>query len=111
MTEESAGAPAPEDCRSMEDVRRGVDALDRELVKMLLKRQGYMEAAARIKPHFEDVRDDARIAEVLAKVKASAESCGLSTDIALPVWRLLIERCIAFEEEIWVDLRSAAKRA
>lgn len=111
MTEKSAGAPAPEDCRSMADVRLGVDALDRELVQMLLKRQGYMTAAARIKPDFDDVRDDDRIAEVLSKVKASAEAAGLSADIALPVWRLLIERCIAFEEEVWVALRQDAKRA
>ena len=38
----------PADCQTMEDVRIGVDTLDRDLVKLLLKRQGYMAAAARI---------------------------------------------------------------
>jgi isochorismate pyruvate lyase len=39
----------PGDCQSMVDVRQGVDALDRALVALLTERQGYMDAAARIK--------------------------------------------------------------
>ena len=34
----------------MAEVRQGVDALDRLLVALLAERQGYMDAAARIKP-------------------------------------------------------------
>jgi len=40
----------PENCKTMADVRAGVDALDRELVRLLVTRQAYMHAAARIKP-------------------------------------------------------------
>jgi len=36
----------PEDCQTMREVREGVDALDRELVRLLVTRQGYMHAAA-----------------------------------------------------------------
>ena len=39
----------PQDCQTMQDVRAGVDALDRELVTLLVTRQAYMRAAARIK--------------------------------------------------------------
>ena len=111
MTQPPADAPAPEACSSMADVRRGVDAIDRELVRLLRARQGYMSAAARIKPEYDQVRDEARIAEVLSKVKSAAEASGLSTEIALPVWRLLIESCIAFEEAAWLDMRRDVKRA
>ena len=90
----------------MEDVREGVDELDRELVKLLAVRQGYMEAAARIKPTFDDVRVPWRVEDVVTKVLQSAEKEGLSGRIAEPVWRELIECCIAHEAKIWEKLRS-----
>jgi isochorismate pyruvate lyase len=89
--------PAPEACQTMTEVRIGVDALDRALVTLLAERQRYMDAAARIKPGREAVRDEPRIEEVVANVKAAATAAGLSHDIAEPVWRLLIERSIAHE--------------
>ena len=49
----------PEDCTDMRDVRRGVDATDRELMKLLERRFGYMRAAARIKTDRNVVRDEA----------------------------------------------------
>ena len=91
----------PEDCRSMAEVRQGVDALDRALVTLLAERQRYMDAAARIKPSRDVVHDDARIEDVVAKVLASAEAAGLSPQIAEPVWRTLIDRCIAHEFSVW----------
>ena len=95
----------PEACRTMAEVREGVDALDRALVELLARRQRYMDAAARIKPDRSAVRDEARIEQVVANVKAEASKAGLSHAIAEPVWRLLIERCIAHELEAWDQTR------
>jgi isochorismate pyruvate lyase len=92
---------APVDCTTMAEVRQGVDALDRALVALLVERQGYMEAAARIKPHRGVVRDVARIEEVVSRVKAAASEAGLSHAIAEPVWRTLVDRCIAYEFSVW----------
>jgi isochorismate pyruvate lyase len=99
--------PAPEACQSMPEVRVGVDALDRALVTLLAERQRYMDAAARIKTDRAVVHDAARIEDVVAKVKASARAAGLSEDIAEPVWRTLIDRCIAYEFGVWDRLRGA----
>ena len=96
---------APADCASMADVREGVDAIDRMLVALLSERQGYMDAAARIKTDRGVVRDAARIEDVVAKVKAAAREAGLSEAIAEPVWRTLIDRCIAYEFGVWDRLR------
>jgi isochorismate pyruvate lyase len=98
--------PAPELCQSMTEVRVGVDALDRALVTLLAERQRYMDAAARIKGERASVHDAARIEDVVAKVKASARAAGLSEAIAEPVWRTLIDRCIAYEFEVWDRLRA-----
>ena len=97
---------APAECMTMAEVRQGVDALDRLLVTVLAERQRYMDAAARIKASREAVRDTARIEDVVAKVKAAAREAGLSEAIAEPVWRTLIDRCIAYEFGVWDRTRT-----
>lgn len=85
------------ECQTMQDVRHEVDRLDQILVGLIAERQTYMDAAARIKAKREQVRDEARIADVIEKVKAGARENGLSVEIAEPVWRTMIEACIAYE--------------
>jgi len=109
MTLLTEDRPLPADCETMVDVRKGVDALDRALVLLLAERQRYMDAAARIKTDRATVLDTARIEDVVAKVKAGARAAGLSEGIAEPVWRLLIDRCIAYEFGVWDQLRGARK--
>ncbi len=90
---------------TMLDVRHEVDRLDRLLVTLLVERQSFMDAAARIKGARKSVLDRARIEDVVSKVKAEAERQGLSTAIAEPVWRTLIDRCIAYEFEAFDALK------
>lgn len=104
MAKESM-AKAPEDCQNMIEVREGVDKIDRELVRLLVTRQGYMHAAARIKPNRAAVYDAERIEDVVSKVLAEAKAQGLSPEIAEPVWRKLIERCIAHEFGVYDKTR------
>jgi isochorismate pyruvate lyase len=96
---------APQACKSMAEVRDGVDRLDRALVALIKERAGYMEAAARIKPSRDVVRDEARIEDVVTKVKAAAAQAGLTDAIAEPVWRELVERSIAYEFTVWDKTR------
>ena len=60
----------------MTEVRRGVDALDAEIVRLIAQRFRYMDAAARIKPERAAVRDEARKAEVLRNVVGHARVRG-----------------------------------
>ena len=89
----------------MAEVRDGVDRLDRALAALIAERSRYMEAAARIQPSREDVRDEARIEDVITKVKAAAAEVGLPEQIAEPVWRELVERSIAYEFDVWDETR------
>ena len=81
----------------MADLRREIDRLDQDLVELLSQRQRYIERAAEIKAHRHEIRDEARIDDVVAKVVAGAKRAGLNPDIAEAVWRELIERSIALE--------------
>ncbi len=88
---------SPQDCSGMADVRSQIDRLDRALVRLIAERQGYIERAAEIKQARAAVRDEARIADVLAKVTAEAGRHGLEESIARATWTALMEACIAHE--------------
>ena len=88
--------PGP-DCTTMAEVRRGVDALDAELVELLARRFAYMDAAARIKPERAAVRDEKRKAEVIANAQARAEAAGLPHEAIADLWDGLVEASIAYE--------------
>jgi isochorismate pyruvate lyase len=96
---------APAACDSMGQVRDGVDRLDRALAALIAERSRYMEAAARIKPSRDVVRDEDRIEDVITKVKAAAADVGLPVQIAEPVWRELVERSISYEFDVWDQTR------
>ena len=95
----------PADCRTMAEVRRGVDALDAELVTLIGERFRYMDAAARIKPERAAVRDEARKAEVLANVARHAAGAGVPADAAAKLWERLIEASIAYEFDRFDEIR------
>nr|WP_294846554.1 chorismate mutase [uncultured Sphingomonas sp.] len=99
-TTDSTIEPLPStECNNMDQVRAGVDWVDRQLVALLQCRFGYMDAAARIKPDRAAVRDQWRKDDVHAKVKAEAERLGLPADRLWPVWEELMEQSIAYEFE------------
>lgn len=92
---------SPEDCRTMADVRAGVDATDAALVALLVRRFGYMRAAARIKPERAAVRDEGRKAQVIANVRAHAATVELPPERLAAVWEELVEQSIAYELDVW----------
>ena len=99
-------AKPPEQCQTMIEVREGVDQVDRELVALLARRFGYMDAAARIKAERGAVRDEPRKAQVLDNVAREAAAVGLEPDRLRAVWNELVEQSIAHEFDRWDDLRA-----
>ena len=99
-----------ETAQTMSDVRYEVDRLDRVLVEILAERQTFMDAAARIKPEREAVRDEPRIEQVVSNVLKACKEYGLAPEIAEPVWRLLIEQSIAYEFKSYDNLKKPDTR-
>ena len=97
----------PADCLTMTDVRSGVDDVDRQVVALLERRFGYMDAAARIKVDREAVRDEWRKADVLSKVDAAAEERGVDRALVARLYEDLIETSIAHEFEEWDLVRTS----
>lgn len=97
-----------EHCRSMEDVRRNIDALDDILVPLLVTRGGYMTQAARIKQDAHQVRDEERIESIVARVRERAVQEGGEADVVEAIYRSMMEAYIAYEHREFARLRSSA---
>jgi isochorismate pyruvate lyase len=95
----------PADCRTMAEVRFGVDRLDEAIVALVAERFRYMDAAARIKPERGQVRDGARKAQVIANVTRRAEAEGAPPSVVADVYERLVEASIAYEFERFDALR------
>jgi isochorismate pyruvate lyase len=89
----------------MAEVRAGVDDVDRQMVALIARRFGYMDAAARIKPDRSAVRDETRKAQVLAHVAHRAEAAGIDRAALVSMWNDLIEASIAHELKTFDRLR------
>ena len=81
----------------MAEVRHGVDRLDEAIVALVGERFRYMDAAARIKPVREAVRDEGRKAQVLANVARLAGEHGVPAEAAAELYERLVEASIAYE--------------
>jgi isochorismate pyruvate lyase len=97
----------PQACRSMADVRAGVDHIDQQLVALLAQRFAYMDAAARIKSDRATVRDEQRKAEVIANVRRAALDQRIPQELISQIWDQLVEGSIAYELDRWDDLHGA----
>jgi isochorismate pyruvate lyase len=85
----------------MGEVRIEIDALDREIVALLADRLHYIDEAARLKQRRDQVRDEARIADVLMKVQAEASRLGADPKVIAAAYRALVEASIAHEFEVF----------
>jgi isochorismate pyruvate lyase len=92
---------SPDKCRDMTAVRAGVDAVDAELIDLLALRFGYMDAAARIKPDRNTVRDEARKRTVIENAVAGAKKRGIPAGAIAEIWEQLVEASIAYELGRW----------
>ena len=95
----------PQDCTTMAEVRAGVDDVDGQIIALIARRFGYMDAAARIKGDRSTVRDEERKAQVLAHVVNCADAAGLDRAVMVRMYNDLIEASIAHELRTFDALR------
>lgn len=85
----------------MEEVRRGIDSLDREIVALIARRARYVEAAARFKTSESSVRAPQRQKSMLDARRRWAKEEGLSPDMIEKLYQTLIDYFIQREIERW----------
>lgn len=96
----------PEDCEGVEDVRRGIDAIDREIIALIGERARYVEAAARFKKGESDVRAPERQRAMLAECRRWAEEENLDPGVIEKLYRDLVDHFVAREMDRWRSTES-----
>lgn len=85
---------APE---SLAEVRARIDAIDADLIRLLVGRQSLVRAAAAFKADEQAVRAPARVEQVIALARERATAAGLAPAVAEAVWRAMIGAFIDLE--------------
>lgn len=102
---------APASCDNMSDVRAAIDALDRDLVGLLVRRLEFVGRAAEIKQmHDMPALIPERVEEVIANVRRLAASRNADPEFVEALWRTLIDMSIAYEQKLMDDYRAQAAR-
>ena len=97
---------APEECASIGEVRRAIDALDREVVALIGRRARYVDAAARFKTDDVSVRAPERREAMLEERRRWAEEEGLSPGVIEAVYEILVSYFTDRELERWRNMAS-----
>ena len=87
--------------KNMDDLRKELDLLDNELIKLVSKRFKFIEQAAIIKDDISKIRDNERIEAIIVRLRNLAEINDISPDIVEKLWRYIIELSIELETEIF----------
>lgn len=87
------------DCRDLEQLRRQIDLLDDELLKLLVERSSYVRRAVTMKPK-ERIVDAERIEAIIRRLKTAAAAENLDAELVEKLWRALIDAFIAMERKI-----------
>ena len=85
----------------MDELRKELDLLDNELIKLVSKRFKFIEQAAIIKDDISKIRDNERIEAIIVRLRNLAEINDVSPDIVEKLWRYIIELSIELETEIF----------
>jgi isochorismate pyruvate lyase len=91
----------PEECRSLEEIREGMDALDREIIRILALRVAYVKSAARFKTSSSDVAAPDRVQKVLDTRRQWAIDAGLDGDVVRALYRDIVTYCVGEEKKHW----------
>jgi isochorismate pyruvate lyase len=88
-------------CATLAAVRKNIDRIDHDLVRLMAERQQYVGEAGRFKKDPAAVSDPARVDAVIAKVRADAAAQGLDPTVAEKTFRAMIAGFEDFERAEW----------
>jgi isochorismate pyruvate lyase len=95
----------PDECSSLDEIRSGMDAIDREIIGLLTRRVAYVKAAAKFKTSAETVAAPDRVQKVLDTRRDWANEAGLDGDIVRNLYRGIVSYCVGEEKKQWERLQ------
>jgi isochorismate pyruvate lyase len=90
----------------LEEIREGMDALDRRLIALLARRVAYVKAAAKFKTPAASVAAPDRVQKVLDTRREWAEQAGLDGGVIRGLYRDIVSYCVGEEKKHWEQSQS-----
>lgn len=88
---------ALKECKTLEEVRTEIDALDDQIVELIGARNSYIKQAARFKETVDEVKAPERINEIMAKVRHKALTLGMSPNLLEEIYTIMINEMVESE--------------
>ncbi len=92
----------PSECANLDEIRAGMDAIDRQIVALIADRVAYVRAAAKFKASSASVAAPDRVAAVLKTRREWAEAAGLDGGVVEGLYRELVTYCVSQEHLQWL---------
>ena len=91
----------PSHCKSIEEIRKAIDTIDKEVINLLGKRYSYVKEVVRFKePTEESIIARERFDSVIASRRRMAAEAGLDPDIIERIYRDMLNHFISEERKL-----------
>lgn len=94
-------AKNPKECESISEIREGIDQIDLEIIELFAKRHAYVKEIVKFKTSDEGIVALKRKKQVLEQRRAWAEERALDPVMMEEVFKLLIEKNIQIQRDIY----------
>ena len=98
---------SPEQCQDMEAIRADVNAIDREIIRLLGRRLAYVRSAVRFKPDEESIRRPDHWDRFFAQRRAWGEEEGYDPKVIEAIYRRLYDYTV--EVQLGLHRKTAGK--
>jgi isochorismate pyruvate lyase len=101
MPSDNNNPKPPQQCQNLDEIRAGMDAIDRQIIALIVERVAYVRAAAKFKTSATAVAAPERVQAVLNTRRDWAEAAGLDGVVVEGLYRDLVSYCISEEKKHW----------
>lgn len=85
------------ECQSLQEVRDEVDKLDDQIVELIAQRNAYIHQAAKFKQSVDEVKAEKRVNEVLQRVRHKSLELGMSPNMMVDLYTMMINAMVESE--------------
>lgn len=91
------------DCSSLDEIRKNIDAIDMEIVSLLVRRGKYVQQAVKFKSNYSNIEDKKRVEEIIDKVTSYSRELNFDPTVIEKIYSFLIEVYIQFEKKKFLN--------
>ena len=89
------------ECQNIDDIRKAIDKIDKEIISLIAKRAGYVGAASKFKKNETAVKAPERVKAMLQKRAEWAKEREIKPEIIVKIYSELVDFFIKEEMTKW----------